>query len=130
MLPGLLLSAVLCVGLCTFLDACGPKEDGSFMLCHHVRNVLMLFGGALAVLHLLGLILPDRCMAVNGLALASVVVCICGVLIPQNIIPMCMMNTMRCHSVMRPGASVLLILVLCTDIIHLVTALKRSSDRS
>ena len=118
-IAALAVNIVLLVGLVSFLDACGPKEDGSFMMCHHARNVLLLFGTAIAVFHLLGLFLPEKYGFEKGLALASFIVCVCAVLIPQKIIPLCMMNTMRCHTVMRPGALVFLGLIIGLDILRI-----------
>ncbi|MBR1471483.1 MAG: DUF4418 family protein [Lachnospiraceae bacterium] len=129
----LLLSIVLLVGLGTFLKACGPKEDGGFMMCHYAEHALSLLAAVLAACHLLGLVLPRQWQVQNGLALASAIVCIAGILLPQNIIPLCMMNTMRCHSVMRPGASVLFGIILILDMVQCiltVNGMKKHAEKT
>ena len=110
------LSILLEVGLCSFLAACGPKEDGSWMMCHHVQNVLLLLGGGLILMHGLALLLPEKLQAKNGLLIAGVILSICCIILPQNVIHMCMMDTMRCHTVMRPGVLVISILGILADL--------------
>jgi len=115
----LVLSAIYMAGIFTFLRGCGPKDDGSFMTCHWAE---MSLKGLSAVLTMQSVIL--LCSAVKGLAsgyaaLMMVPVSLLNAVLPGNLIPLCMMDAMRCRSIMTPAARIFGILIaalalLCT----------------
>lgn len=105
------------VGMLSFLSACGPKEDGSWMTCHWACQALRGVAGAMLVLAVLRLLLRPRARV--GLDLGSIVLALLAVCIPGRLIGLCMMKTMRCHTVMVPGAilaAVLTILAAAADL--------------
>ena len=106
----LVLSLVFFVGMLTFLKACGPKEDGSWMTCHWACQALRGVSGAMLLLALLRLVTGGQVK--TGLSLASAVLAVLAICIPGHLIGLCMMKTMRCHSVMTPGVMVLSILTI------------------
>ena len=106
----LVLSLVFFVGTLTFLKACGPKEDGSWMTCHWACQALRGVAGAMLLLAVLRLFSASRVKI--GLSLASAVLAVLAICIPGHLIGLCMMKTMRCHSVMVPGVMVLSILTI------------------
>jgi len=82
---------------------CGPMEDGTWMHCHWAgvavsvcAGILLLFSALhLAIRKYRGKMVLDVLMILAAFAAA---------VIPGNLIQMCMMRTMRCWAVMRPGA--------------------------
>ena len=100
-----LLSLLLCVGVLIFLGPC-VHEDGSVARCHDAGTVLAVLGGAMALLSLGALLLrsPRAAAALNGI---SAVLAVIAFLIPGTLMPLCLMSTMRCVSVMQPSARIL-----------------------
>ena len=117
----LALSVLMAAGVQTVFRACAQKEDGTWMHCHEVQKYLFIIGIILALLSVLGLAVKKRTAAIL-LDFASIVLAAAAVLLPGTVIQMCMMDTMRCYTMMQPFARVtggVLILVSVIDIIKL-----------
>ena len=102
----LLLSASFAVGMKTFLAACGPHEDGAWMSCHWAEAALFALAVVLTVQAAIRLALRAP-----GAALAMLPVALAAAIVPGGLIPLCMMRTMRCQMVMKPGATVFAVLI-------------------
>ena len=117
----LALSVFMAAGVQTVFRACAQKEDGTWMHCHEVQKYLFIIGIILAMLSVLGLAVKKRTAAIL-LDFASIVLAAAAVLLPGTVMQMCMMDTMRCYTMMQPFARVtggVLILVSVIDIIKL-----------
>ena len=106
----LALSALYLTGTLTFLQPCAAHDDGSWMNCHWAGRVLVCIGVLLVLLAILKCIVGAPGMK-RGLALATAPVALLAILVPGPVISLCMMDTMRCRAVMRPGALVFGILI-------------------
>lgn len=107
----LALSAFFLIGMLTFLGPCGPKDDGTWMTCHWAGQALKGVAAVWLVISVLHLLVKDP-KAKMGLSLAAIPTALLGAILPGNLIGLCMMNTMRCHSVMRTSAIILSVLVI------------------
>lgn len=96
----LLLSLALCLGVKLVFHACGVKDDGSYMACHWAEQAVFLSSIGLTITAVLRLFLDRKQKA--GAALAMSVTAVLSALIPGVGIRLCMMETMRCHAMMRP----------------------------
>lgn len=96
-----ILAVSLAVGAAYIFDGC-EAVDGKFMACHWAQNAVVLIGAVLAAAVLIGLVIPNDGFKA-GLALAVFLFSIAAALIPQNVINLCMMDTMRCHTAFRPA---------------------------
>ena len=105
----LICSLLLSIGVMTVFHACAAKEDGTFMHCHDVQLVVMGIGLVLAVIYLILSKLPGAVRLV--LSILTLVASICLFFIPGNLMPMCMMRTMRCFSVMQPFVRIFSVLL-------------------
>ena len=117
----LALSVLMAAGVQTVFRACAQKEDGTWMHCHEVQKYLFIIGIILALLSVLGLAVKKRTAAIL-LDSASIIFAAVAVLLPGTVMQMCMMDTMRCYTMMQPFARVtggVLILVSVIDIIKL-----------
>ena len=117
----LALSVLMAAGVQTVFRACAQKEDGTWMHCHEVQKYLFIIGIILALLSVLGLAVKKRTAAIL-LDFASIIFAAVAVLLPGTVMQMCMMDTMRCYTMMQPFARVtggVLILVSVIDIIKL-----------
>lgn len=123
----LVLSAALLVGSFTFFAACGAKDDGSFMNCHNAQIMLTALGALLTAQSLAAFIVPDRRVKA-GLNLATTLTAVVTALVPQTLIPLCMMPDMHCRSVTQPMAMLFASLVAVAALVSAVLNLKRKES--
>lgn len=123
----LVLSAALLVGSFTFFAACGAKDDGSFMNCHNAQIMLTALGALLTTQSLAAFIVPDRRVKA-GLNLATTLTAVVTALVPQTLIPLCMMPDMHCRSVTQPMAMLFASLVAVAALVSAVLNLKRKES--
>ena len=101
----LILAALLTVGSVTVFKACGG-HDGKFMACHWAQNSVTLIGIVITLLALLRIILKNRGVKA-GLAIGVFLISVSVIFIPNNVISLCMMDSMRCHTTFRPAVTVI-----------------------
>ena len=123
------LSALLLAGGVTVFSACEPKPDGTWMHCHQCQN--MVAGSAVGLIALYGASAlvtkkPVRLALLALAVIASVVV----FFIPGGICPLCMMKTMRCHTVFQPFVRIMSVLVAGSGIGALVASFKKDQKIS
>ena len=123
------LSALLLAGGVTVFSACEQRADGSWMHCHQCQN--MVAGSAVGLIALYGASAlvknkPVRLVLLALAVIASVVV----FFIPGGICPLCMMKTMRCHTVFQPFVRIMSVLVGGSGIGALVASVKKDKKIS
>lgn len=118
----LVLSIAFCVGIKFVFHACGPKEDGSWMACHWAEQAVFAVSISIAVMALIRVIIKDRRIKI-GIALSIIPASIMAAVIPGNMINLCMMKDMHCHSVMHPAV------VICSVIIAIAAIAGIIADR-
>lgn len=101
----LILAALLTVGSFTFFKACGEHE-GKFMACHWAQNAVTLIGIVITLLALLRIILKNSGIKA-GLAIGVFASVAAVIFIPDNVISLCMMDTMSCHTTFKPAVIVI-----------------------
>lgn len=106
----ILSSVLFLLGVLFVFTPCGPKEDGSWMMCHHASTAVTGIAVVLVILAVLHLLMPNAKTKL-GLAMGSLPVAVLAYLIPGRLHPLCMMDTMRCHTVMVPGVTVSVIVL-------------------
>ena len=118
------LSLLLSIGTLTVFHACGIKEDGTWMHCHEAQNAVVIGGLFLLILSVSAAYVRNRSArtVLNG---ACVIGSVLVFLIPGTIIPMCMMHTMRCYSVMQPFVRILSALIAVFSLIQTVRTLRQ-----
>ena len=99
------LSALFLVGTLTFMKPCAAHEDGSWMSCHWAGQALMGIAALLTALSVMKCVVRGT-GAKRGLALSMIPAALLAALLPGSLIDLCMMDTMRCHQVTQPGATV------------------------
>ena len=123
------LSALLLAGGVTVFSACEQRADGSWMHCHQCQN--MVAGSAVGLIAMYGASAlvknkPARLVLLALAVIASVVV----FFIPGGICPLCMMKTMRCHTVFQPFVRIMSVLVAGSGVGALVASWKKGSKPS
>lgn len=96
-----ILSLLLCVGVMTVFHACERKDDGTWMHCHAAQIYVAAGAAVLCILFLISLFWRKRMVSIV-VGILGAVGSILIMFIPGGFIPMCMMHTMRCYTVMQP----------------------------
>ena len=116
------LSLVLCIGVKTAFKACGPMENGMYMNCHKAENAAAVIGAVLAVLSTLIIVIRVKAVRIALSALTAAGAAVSAIL-PNNVIKLCMMDTMHCHAVMRPFVVIVsLLIAVCAAVSLIVNA--------
>ena len=121
-----IIALVLSAGVMTVFRACPRGEDGMWMHCHDAQNyiflagLLMLAASAIAGITASKVRLAGILFAVVGIAAA--IICF---FIPGTIVHMCMMETMRCHALMKPFVKVMSILYIIPEMIVLLQLIRK-----
>ena len=123
------LSALLLAGGVTVFSACEPKPDGTWMHCHQCQN--MVAGSAVGLIALYGTsaLVTNKPVRLALLALA-VIASVVVFFIPGGICPLCMMKTMRCHTVFQPFVRIMSVLVAGSGVGALVASFKKEQKIS
>ena len=119
-LAAAVLALVLAVGVATAFGACGMKEDGTWMHCHDTQTAIMACGAVITVA-----LAAATFLKAKGARIALYVIAIIGcivVLALPSVMPMCMVDTMRCQSVMAPFARIVAGITGVLSIVALVPA--------
>ncbi|MBQ8922181.1 MAG: DUF4418 family protein [Oscillospiraceae bacterium] len=106
----LLMSAALCAGVKLVFHACAKPAGGMWMHCHDAENAVCGIAAGLAVLSLLMLLIKNGKIA-GCIGILTAAGAAAAALVPGHIVKMCMMDTMRCHAVMKPAVIVFSVLI-------------------
>lgn len=98
-----LINLLFLIGLRTFASACAMKDDGTWMTCHYAMQALFGIAAVLLADAVLNLVQRNE-KTKAGLMIAMIPTALLGAILPGNLIGLCMMDTMHCHTVMRPFA--------------------------
>ena len=116
----ILLSVLLCFGTFFVFHPCGPKDDGSWMVCHWAGNVIVALGAAFSAASLARFFLPKSIKI--GISVSFIPFSIITLLVPGVLVKMCMMHDMRCWSVMKPAVVIISVFIIITSIADIILA--------
>ena len=121
---GAALGFLLGIGTYFIFHACEIKEDGTWMPCHDVQNAVVLGGGLLTVLFIVSAVVKNKKIRIvlNGAGLIGAAVIF---LLPGTLMPMCMMHTMRCYTVMQPFVRIMCALIVILSLYQTVLSIKK-----
>ena len=114
----IVLNAIFFVGIQTIFAPCAPHEDGKWATCHWAGEALLGIAAVMLIMSLLHL-LPLRTGMKEGLVFAMIPVSFLIIVLPGRLIPLCMMETMRCHVVMQPAGTVIAVLNIVLSAVYL-----------
>lgn len=97
------LSVLLVIGILTFAGPCGVHDDGSVSSCYWASRAILGAGVVLVVLSVVRIFERDEGER-RGLSLGIALVGGLVAALPSILIDLCMMQTMRCHTIMKPFA--------------------------
>lgn len=115
----IILTLGLTVGVLTIFAPCGPNEDGSYMNCHWAGLMIAALGVVLVIQAIAHIFFknPHARRAVSVSMLPVMILTIC---IPDKLIHMCMMEEMRCRSIMEPAVTVITVILAAIAVIDII----------
>lgn len=122
------LSALLVVGVLTFAGPC-VHEDGSHGGCFTASQAIVTCAAISLVASIVGIAL-GKARARGALALVAALAGACAAACPGWLFSLCMVQTMRCWTIMRPFALVLGILVAVCGVVAAVKAFSAKASRT
>ncbi len=99
------LSLLLAFGAQTFIGPC-LHEDGGRSVCLYAGKMATALGILLFVWAVICLFLKKEAVK-STLAFASLGVSLLTMMLPGGVLPLCGMETMRCHLIMKPSVRIL-----------------------
>lgn len=123
------LSLFLLFGALTVFNTC-DLHDGKTMACYWADRMVVALGVVLAVQAVLRLLFRNTNIK-KGIVSAMLPLAVLCIFIPDRIISLCMMDTMRCQAVFKPSVmviSVLLVLVMLADIVIMTISTKKDNS--
>ena len=120
------LSAAFLLGSVFVFNTCGPKDDGSWMVCHWAGRMVSAMAILLTVLALQIVLFPSEIKA--GLYTACFGVSVLTAFIPGHIIKLCMMKTMRCHLISEPSVIVCSVVLAVYSLVRVILLLRKKGE--
>ena len=114
-----IVAVLMVIGVSTVFSACGSKDDGSYMHCHMVQLIAACMGICIACVSIISFFIKNKTFVII-LRVASMIMAVITIVLPFAT-KMCMMNTMRCHSVMKPFLLITGIIIIILSVISLIT---------
>lgn len=113
-----ILGLLLTIGVFTFLKPC-VHADRDFGTCHWAGQMLAGLGIVVVVQAVAGMFCGNAKMR-EGISLAMLPVALLAALTPGIIIPLCMMETMRCNVIMKPATLLIAVLIALLSAVDVV----------
>ena len=123
----MVLCLLLAAGSATVFSACGLKEDGTWMHCRSTQDTVVLCAFILSAVLLFHAFLHQRILRVI-LNVIGATGAIFIFLIPGNLMPMCMMHTMRCYTLFQPFVRIITVLICLVSIVNIIRLCKGKKE--
>lgn len=116
-----ILNTLFFTGITFVFHACGQKADGSWMTCHYAQNIIKLSS-------VIGIILSIINIFVNvqtklGIYISTLAISIGTIFIPGKLLPLCMMNDMRCNAITKPCTIIFAVIIALFSLTNLIFTL-------
>ena len=124
-IPGIVIILLALTGLIGGLTFLGPcvHDDGSFGACHYAGMALTGICALILAENICHLFVKRNGFR-QGVYICTVMTAVLGILIPGTLIDLCKMATMRCRAVMRPGMTIIFILICVAALIGVILTRK------
>ena len=113
---------LLTVGSMTVFSACGPKEDGTLMICHNAQIRVAMCGIGLAVLFAIAAFVKSKAIKLIC-DTAALVLSVVTFMTPGVLLQICHLSNMHCQVRLKPftrGAALFIALLAVWDILRII----------
>ena len=111
----------------TVFKACDMKDDGTWMNCHYAQMYVCYLAVAAAAVSLVGAFITNKIIKILANVITAVLAAI-AFFIPGVIVHMCMMETMRCYTMLQPFTRILSCVIIIISVISLVFTLMKKDE--
>ncbi len=118
----ILVAIFLVIGINFWFNACGAKDDGTYMNCHNALVIVKALSYLLLSLSIIKCIIPYRNMKA-GISIGIFGSSLIMILVPNTLINLCQMDMMVCNSSMKPWTLVFGILFMTYSLLEIIYAL-------
>ena len=105
-------------GVMTVFSACNRKDDNTWRNCHNAQIYVCFLGMAIAFVALISSFVSKKRLTIM-LDIIAIVLAVVIILVPGIIVQMCVLNTMRCYSFLKPFATSMSILIIIFSVMDL-----------
>ena len=119
-----IVGALLAIGVSTFAGPC-MHDDGTTGACAAASQAVLVAGIVACAVGLLGVLFARNIQANITLSIIGVIAGIVAIASPGGLFAMCMMQTMRCWTIMRPFALVLGAVIAIVSVVMLVQGVSK-----
>ena len=113
---------LLAVGSMTVFSACGPKEDGTLMICHNAQIRIAMCGIGLAVLFAIAAFVKSKAIKLIC-DTAALVLSVVTFMTPGVLVQICHLSNIHCQVRLKPftrGAALFIALLAVWDILRII----------
>ena len=113
---------LLAVGSMTVFSACGPKEDGTLMICHNAQIRVAMCGIGLAVLFAIAAFVKSKAIKLIC-DTAALVLSVVTFMTPGVLVQICHLSNIHCQVRLKPftrGAALFIALLAVWDILRII----------
>ena len=113
---------LLAVGSMTVFSACGPKEDGTLMICHNAQIRVAMCGIGLAVLFAIAAFVKSKAIKLIC-DTAALVLSVVTFMTPGVLVHICLLSNMHCQVMLKPftrGSAIFIALLALWDILRII----------
>lgn len=117
---------LLAVGSMTVFSACGPKEDGTLMICHNAQIRVAMCGIGLAVLFAIAAFVKSKAIKLIC-DTAALVLSVVTFMTPGVFVQICHLSNMHCQVRLKPfarGSALLIALLALWDILRIIMEIR------
>ena len=111
------IAVLLAAGVMTIFRACAKTDEGTWMNCHNAQLYVFVVSLVIAAISIAAAFVKNTKLKM-GLGIVTIVLAIITALLPGVLVHLCMMTTMRCHSLMRPSVIILCLLFIVFELIN------------
>ena len=119
-----IIAVLSAAGVMTIFRACGKTGEGTWMNCHNAQLYVFVVSLIIAAISIAAAFVKSSKLKMC-LGIVAIVLAIITALIPGVLVHLCMMTTMRCHSLMRPSVIILCVLVIIFELINVFFILRK-----
>ena len=119
----LILSVFFLIGIIAIFHPCGPKDDGSWMLCHWSGNVEKGLATVIIIISVIHFFSVNSYIKL-GLDFSLLPLSLFAAILPGNVIKLCMMKEMRCHTIMQPAVIIVSIFIIVAATVDILLQIK------
>ena len=112
-----IIAVVLSAGVMTVFRACAKAEDGTWMNCHYAQLYVFAAGLIIAAISIAAAFVKSSGLKMC-MGIVAIIIAIITALIPGVLVNLCMMDTMRCHTLTRPAVDILCALFIIIELIN------------